>query len=149
MSVMYKMLRHENVKYNPIAYDIKMSAFSHPTALWMDATPSSVVFDDASWDLFKINISKKAKENRRSKININTDKTPVRTAVRTARDMNIERIEFSQHEKIVRICRASYDIKKYKNFAEVKVNLSKVEADHVINILSGEMESTVYFWISY
>lgn len=131
---------------NLVTYDIKMSTFSHPTAFWMDATPS-IVFDDASWDLFKINIAKKAKENRRRSkvVNINTDKTPVRAT----RDMNIERIGFSQHAKIVRICRVSYDIKKYRNFSDVKKTLTKVEADHVINVISGETESTMYFWISY
>lgn len=133
-------------KYNLTAYDIKLSEFSHPTALWMDATPS-IVFDDASWNVFKNNISKKAKENK-SRIqvrNTNNNKTPVRTT----RDMDIERIYFSQHTKIIRICRESYDIKKYKNFADVKNTLSKVEADHVFNILSGEIESAMYFWISY
>lgn len=145
MSVMYKMLCVNGPVYSPsVLYDIKMSAFSHPTVLWMDATPS-IVFDDASWDLFKNNISKKAKENKsRTKV-INTEKTPVRTT----RDMNIERIKFSQHAKIVRICRSSYDIKKYENLDSVKKTLTKVEADHVNNVLSGETESAIYFWISY
>lgn len=141
MSVMFEMLSsgrsvHDENVVRQIQYTIK----AHPIEYFMDATPP-VVFDDESWAIFKSNLAKQAKQRKKEKIPIK--KTPVRTN----RDVTFDRIPFDGSKKIIRICKSSFEITKYANFEEIKKIYNKTDADNIYNILTGECNSSSYFWI--
>jgi hypothetical protein len=109
----------------------------------MDATPQ-IVFDDEAWAIFKSNIAKQAKQRKKENA---TAKTPInKIPVRTNRDVSFERIPFDSAKKIVRICKSTFEITKYANFHEIKKTYSKIDADEIFGVLTGENDSTDHFW---
>jgi hypothetical protein len=109
----------------------------------MDATPQ-VVFDDESWLIFKNNMAKQAKQRKKENA---AAKTPInKVPVRSNRDVSFDRIQLDNTKKIVRICKTSYEITKYENFSEIKKTYAKIEADEIYNVLTGECDSSGYFW---
>ena len=62
------------------------------------------------------------------------------------RDVSFERIQLDNAKKIVRICKSSYEIVKYENFNEIKKSYTKIEVDEIYNVLTGETDSSEYYW---
>jgi hypothetical protein len=110
----------------------------------MDATPQ-VVFDDEGWALFKNALAKQAKQRKKENattIPQNNKKIPVRSN----RDVSFDRIQLDNTKKIVRICKSSFEITKYANFDEIKKTYTKIESDEIYSVLTGERDSSCYFW---
>ena len=140
MSAMYDMLFSGRFVHDEqIVRRIRSEIATHPFEYVVDATPQ-VVFDDESWAIFKSNLAKQAKQRKKEKIPIK--KTPVRTN----RDVTFDRIPFDGSKKIIRICKSSFEITKYANFEEIKKIYNKTDADNIYNILTGECDSSSYFW---
>jgi len=137
---MYGMLSSGRFYHDEhIVRRIRSEIATHPFEYFMDATPQ-VVFDDESWAIFKSNLAKQAKQRKKEKIPIK--KTPVRTN----RDVTFDRIPFDGSKKILRICKSSFEITKYANFEEIKKIYNKTDADNIYSILTGECDSSSYFW---
>ena len=127
-----------------VVRQIQSTFKAHPCEYFMDATPQ-IVFDDESWAIFKSTLAKQAKQRKKK----NTTATPQhnkKTLVRANRDVTFERIPFDSSKKIVRICKSSFEIIKYANFDEIKKTYNKIESDEIYNILTGECDSSCYFW---
>jgi hypothetical protein len=122
---------------------IQSTIKAHPCEYFMDATPQ-VVFDDESWMIFKSNMAKQAKQ--RKKENSTTPQNNKKIPVRSNRDVSFDRIQLDNTRKVVRICKSSYEIVKYENFNEIKKTYNKIDADEIYNILTGECDSSCYFW---
>lgn len=126
-----------------VVRQIQSTIKAHPCEYFTDATPQ-VVFDDESWAIFKSNLAKQAKQRKKENA---TAKTPInKVPVRTNRDVSFDRIPFDSTKKIVRICKSSFEITKYANFDEIKKTYTKIEADGIYNVLTGECESSCYYW---
>ena len=126
-----------------VVRQIQSTFKAHPCEYFMDATPQ-VVFDDESWGVFKSNLARQAKQ--RKKENATTAPQNKKIPVRSNRDVSFDRIAFDSTKKIVRICKVSYEIIKYNNFNEIKKTYNKIESDEIYNVLTGECDSSVYFW---
>jgi len=144
MSVMFEMLSSGRSFHDENVVRQIQSTFQASTAeYFMDATPQ-IVFDDESWAIFKINLAKQAKQRKKENA---AAKTPItKVPVRTNRDVSFDRIQLDNTKKIVRICKSSFEITKYANFDEIKKTYNKIESDEIYNILTGECDSTGYFW---
>lgn len=128
-----------------VMWQIQATLNTHPIGQTMDATPC-VVFDDEGWDIYKRNLAKQAKERKKEKSTAGT-KSNTKLLVRSNnRDSTFERIALDDTKKIVRICRSTYVITKYKNFDEIKKLYTKIEADGIYSILTGECDSNDFFW---
>jgi hypothetical protein len=128
-----------------IVREIQSTIKAHPCEYFMDATPQ-VIFDDESWAIFKSNLAKQAKQRKKESAPT-ASKSNTKLLVRSNnRDMSFERIIFDTTKKIVRICKSSYEITKYENFNEIKKTYTKIEADEIYNVLTGECDSSCYFW---
>ena len=145
MSMMFDMLCSGRFFHDEnVVRQMQSAMNSHPFEHFMEATPQ-VVFDDESWALFKNNLAKQAKQRKKENA---IAKTPVnKLPVRTNRDVSFDRIPLDNTKKIVRICKVSYEIVKYINFNEIKKTYTKIEADEIYNVLTGECDSSGYFWI--
>ena len=145
MSKMFDMLCSGRFFHDEnVVRQIQSAINSHPFEHFMEATPQ-VVFDDESWALFKNNLAKQAKQRKKENA---IAKTPVnKLPVRTNRDVSFDRIPLDNTKKIARICKVSYEIVKYINFNEIKKTYTKIEADEIYNVLTGECDSSGYFWI--
>jgi len=142
MSKMFRMLAADACVYNPaLVREIQSSIYPTP-AVFMDATPQ-VVFDDESWAIFKRSIAARAKQAKNAQREIKTQKPPVRTN----RDTAFTRIPFDPKAKIVRISKKSFEIIKFKNFDEVKMEYTKTETDDIYRSITGEDDSGDHFWI--
>ena len=144
MSVMFKMLSSERFFHDENVVKQIRTTFQAPTPeYFMDATPR-VVFDDEAWMIFKSALAKQAKQRKKENA---TAKTPItKVPVRTNRDVSFDRIPFDSARKIVRICKSSFEITKYANFDEIKKTYTKIEADEIYSVLTGEHDSSCYFW---
>ena len=144
MSMMFDMLYSGRFFHDEnVVRQIQSAMNSHPFEHFMEATPQ-VVFDDESWALFKNNLAKQAKQRKKENA---IAKTPVnKLPVRTNRDVSFDRIPLDNTKKIVRICKVSYEIVKYINFNEIKKTYTKIEADEIYNVLTGEHDSSEYYW---
>ena len=145
MSSMFDMLYSGRFYHDEnVVRQIQSTITAHPCEYFMDATPQ-VVFDDESWMIFKSNMAKQAKQRKKENATAKTpiNKIPVRS---NNRDVSFERIVLDNTKKIVRICKSSYEIAKYENFNEIKKTYNKTEADEIYNILTGECDSSCYFW---
>jgi len=144
MSVMFEMLSStRSVHDENVVRQIQSAIKAHPCEYFMDATPQ-VVFDDESWLIFKNNMAKQAKQRKKENA---AAKTPInKVPVRSNRDVSFDRIQLDNTKKIVRICKTSYEITKYENFSEIKKTYAKIEADEIYNVLTGECDSSGYFW---
>jgi hypothetical protein len=144
MSVMFEMLSSGRSFHDENVVRQIRSTFQAPTAeYFMDATPQ-VVFDDEAWLIFKNNMAKQAKQRKKENA---TAKTPInKVPVRSNRDVSFDRIQLDSTKKIVRICKSSFEITKYANFDEIKKTYNKIESDEIYNILTGECDSSGYFW---
>lgn len=123
---------------------IQSTIKAHPFECFMDATPQ-VVFDDEGWALFKNALAKQAKQRKKENattIPQNNKKIPVRSN----RDVSFDRIQLDNTKKIVRICKSSFEITKYANFDEIKKTYTKIESDEIYSVLTGERDSSCYFW---
>ena len=126
-----------------VVRQIQSTINSHPFGQFMDATPQ-IVFDDESWSIFKSNLAKQAKQRKKENA---TAKTPInKVSVRSNRDVSFDRIQLDNTKKIVRICKTSFEITKYENFNEIKKTYTKIESDEIYSVLTGECDSTGYFW---
>ena len=126
-----------------VVRQIQSTINSHPFGQFMDATPQ-IVFDDESWAIFKSNLAKQAKQRKKENA---TAKTPInKVSVRSNRDVSFDRIQLDNTKKIVRICKSSFEIVKYANFDEIKKSYNKIEADGIYNILTGDCDSSGYYW---
>lgn len=144
MSSMFEMLYSGRFLYDEnVVRQIQSTIKAHPCEYFMDATPQ-VVFDDESWSIFKSNLARQAKQ--RKKANTITIPQNKKILVRSNRDVSFDRIAFDSTKKIVRICKVSYEIIKYNNFNEIKKTYNKIEADEIYNVLTGECDSSDYFW---
>jgi hypothetical protein len=145
MSAMFDMLCPGRFFHDEnVVRQIRSTIRAHPIGQIMDATPQ-VVFDDESWSIFKNNLAKQAKQRKKENataIPQNNKKIPVRSN----RDVSFDRIQLDNTKKIVRICKSSFEITKYENFNEIKKTYTKIEADEIYNILTGEHDSSCYFW---
>lgn len=145
MSVMFKMLSSERIFHNEdVVQQIQSTFKAHPCEYFMDATPQ-IVFDDEMWAIFKSTLAKQAKQRKKENattIPQNNKKIPVRSN----RDVSFDRINLDSTKKIVRICKSSFEITKYANFDEIKKTYNKIESDEIYNILTGECDSSCYFW---
>ena len=117
---------------------------AHPCEYFMDATPQ-VVFDDESWTIFKSALAKQAKQRKKENATT-TPQNNKKIPVRSNRDVSFDRIQLDSTKKIVRICKSSYEIVKYENFNEIKKTYTKIDSDEIYNILTGECDSSDYFW---
>jgi hypothetical protein len=133
-----RFLHDENV-----VRQIQSTIRAHPIGQIMDATPQ-VVFDDEAWEIFKSNLARQAKQ--RKKENATTAPQNKKIPVRSNRDVSFDRIQLDNTKKIVRICKTSFEITKYENFNEIKKTYNKIESDEIYNILTGECDSSGYFW---
>jgi hypothetical protein len=127
-----------------VVRQIQSTIKAHPCEYFMDATPQ-VVFDDESWMIFKSNMAKQAKQRKKE----NATATPTnnkKIPVRSNRDVSFDRIELNNAKKIIRICKSSYEIVKYENFNEIKKTYTKIEVDEIYNVLTGECDSSEYYW---
>jgi hypothetical protein len=121
------------------------TTFQAPTPeYFMDATPQ-IVFDDESWMIFKSNMAKQAKHRKKENATA-TPQNNKKIPVRSNRDVSFDRIQLDSTKKIVRICKSSFEITKYANFDEIKKTHNKIESDEIYNILTGECNSSGYFW---
>ena len=144
MSSMFEMLYSGRFYHDEnVVRQIQSTFKAHPCGYFMDATPQ-VVFDDESWGVFKSNLARQAKQ--RKKENATTAPQNKKIPVRSNRDVSFDRIAFDSTKKIVRICKVSYEIIKYNNFNEIKKTYNKIESDEIYNVLTGECDSSVYFW---
>ena len=144
MSMMFDMLYSGRFFHDEnVVRQIQSAMNSHPLEHFMEATPQ-VVFDDESWILFKNNLAKQAKQ--RKKENAIAKTSVNKLPVRTNRDVSFDRIPLDNTKKIVRICKVSYEIVKYINFNEIKKTYTKIEADEIYNVLTGEHDSSEYYW---
>lgn len=145
MSSMFEMLYSGRFFHDENAVMQIQSTFkAHPCEYFMDATPQ-VVFDDESWAIFKSTLAKQAKQ--RKKENATTiPQNSKKILVRANRDVTFERIALDNTKKIVRICKTSYEIVKYENFNEIKKAYNKTEADEIYTVLTGETDSSEYYW---
>lgn len=145
MSMMFNMLSSGRFLHDENIVRQMRSTFKEQTPKYfMDATPQ-IVFDDESWMLFKSALAKQAKQRKKENATAapqNNKKIPVRSN----RDVSFDRIQLDNAKKIVRICKSSYKIVKYENFNEIKKTYNKIESDEIYNVLSGECDSTGYFW---
>lgn len=146
MSVMCQMLSSGRFFHDDnIVMQIQSTFNSHPIGQFMDATPQ-VVFDDESWLIFKSALAKQAKQRKKENATA-TPKINTKLLVRSNnRDVSFERIQLDNAKKIVRICKTSYEIVKYENFNEIKKAYNKTEADEIYTVLTGERDSSEYFW---
>ena len=144
MSAMCTMLSSGRFFHDEnVVRQIQTTITAHPCEYFMDATPQ-VVFDDESWMIFKSNMAKQAKQ--RKKENATTAPQNKKIPVRSNRDVSFDRIQLDNAKKIVRICKSSFEITKYANFGDIKKKYNKTEADEIYNILTGECDSSCYFW---
>lgn len=148
MSVMCQMLSSGRFFHGDnadVVQQIQSTFNSHPCEYFMDATPQ-VVFDDESWAIFKNNMAKQAKQRKKENAHM-ASKINTKLLVRSNnRDVSFERIALDSAKKIVRICKTSYEIVKYENFNEIKKAYTKIEADRIYSMLTGECDSSCYFW---
>lgn len=148
MSVMCQMLSSGRFFYDDnadVARQIQSTLNSHPIGQFMDATPQ-VVFDDESWLIFKSALAKQAKQRKKENAPV-ASKANTKLLVRSNnRDVSFERIQLDNAKKIVRICKTSYEIVKYENFNEIKKAYNKTEADEIYTVLTGETDSSEYYW---
>ena len=146
MSVMFEMLssdRFFHCENVDVVRQIQYTTKAHPCEYFMDATPQ-IVFDDEAWLIFKSNMAKQAKQRKKENA---IAKTPInKIPVRSNRDVSFDRIQLDNAKKIVRICKSSYEIVKYENFNEIKKTYTKIESDEIYNVLTGECDSSCYFW---
>ena len=146
MSVMCQMLSSGRFFHGDnadVVQQIQSTFNSHPCEYFMDATPQ-VVFDDEAWLIFKSNMARQAKQRKKENA---IAKTPInKIPVRSNRDVSFDRIQLDNSKKIVRICKFSYEIVKYENFNEIKKTYTKIESDEIYNVLTGECDSSCYFW---
>ena len=144
MSKMFDMLYSGRFFHDENIVRQIRTTFQAPTPEhFTDATPQ-VAFDDESWAIFKNALAKQAKQRKKENA---IAKTPVnKLPVRTNRDVSFDRIPLDNTKKIVRICKSSYEIIKYENFSEIKKTYTKIEADEIYNVLTGECDSADYFW---
>lgn len=144
MSVMFEMLSSvKSVHDENVVRQIQSTIKAPPCEYFMDATPQ-VVFDDEAWLIFKNNLAKQAKQRKKENA---TAKTPInKMPVRSNRDVSFDRIQLDNTKKFVRICKSSFEITKYANFDEIKKTYNKIESDEIYNILTGECDSSGYFW---
>lgn len=144
MSVMFEMLSSGRSFYDEnVVRKIQSTIKAHPIGKSLDATPQ-IVFDDESWAIFKSALAKQAKQRKKENA---TAKTPInKVPVRSNRDVSFDRIQFDNTKRIVRVCKSSFEITKYVNFDEIKKTYTKIESDEIYNILTGECDSTGYFW---
>ena len=144
MSVMFEMLSSGRFFHDEnVVRQIQTTIKAHPCEYFTDVTPQ-VVFDDESWGIFKSNLARQAKQ--RKKENATTAPQNKKIPVRSNRDVSFDRIQLDNAKKIVRICKVSYEIIKYNNFNEIKKTYNKIESDEIYNVLTGECDSSVYFW---
>ena len=148
MSVMFEMLSSGRSVHDENVVRQIRTTFQTPTPeYFMDATPQ-VVFDDESWAIFKSNMAKQAKQRKHRKKE-NATATPQnnkKIPVRSNRDVSFDRIQLDNTRKVVRICKSSFEITKYANFDEIKKTCNKIESDEIYSVLTGECDSTGYFW---
>ncbi len=146
MSTMFDMLSSGRFFHDEnIVMQIQSTFKAHPCEYFMDATPQ-VVFDDESWIIFKSALAKQAKQRKKENAPV-TSKSNTKLLVRSNnRDVSFERIQLDNAKKIVRICKSSYEIVKYENFNEIKKSYTKIEVDEIYNVLTGETESSEYYW---
>ena len=148
MSVMFEMLSSGSFFHDDnadVVRQIQSTFKAHPCEYFMDATPQ-VVFDDESWAIFKNALAKQAKQRKKENAPI-ASKSNTKLLVRSNnRDVSFERIALDNTKKIVRICKSSYEIVKYENFNEIKKAYNKTETDEIYNVLTGECDSSDYFW---
>jgi hypothetical protein len=146
MSAMCTMLSSRRFFHDEnVVREIQSTIKAHPCEYFMDATPQ-VVFDDESWMLFKSALAKQAKQRKKENAPI-ASKNNTKLLVRSNnRDVSFERIQLDNTKKIVRICKSSYEIVKYENFNEIKKMYNKTEVDEIYNVLTGETESSAYYW---
>ena len=144
MSAMRQMLYSGRFVHDEnVVRQIQTTIRAHPIGQIMDATPQ-VVFDDESWSIFKNNLAKQAKQRKKENA---TAKIPInKIPVRSNRDVSFDRIQLDNTKKIVRICKSSFEITKYENFNEIKKTYTKIEADEIYSVLTGECDSTDYYW---
>lgn len=144
MSAMFEMLSSGRFFHDEnVVRQIQSMIKAHPCEYFMDATPQ-IVFDDESWMIFKSALAKQAKQRKKENA---TAKTPInKVPVRSNRDVSFDRIQLDSTKKIVRICKSSFEITKYANFDEIKKTYNKIESDEIYNILTGECDSSGYFW---
>ena len=144
MYVMFEMLSSVRPVHDEnVVRQIQSTIKVHPCEYFMDATPQ-VVFDDEAWLIFKSALAKQAKQRKKENA---TAKTPInKVPVRSNRDVSFDRIQLDNTKKIVRICKSSFEITKYANFDEIKKTYNKIESDEIYNILTGECDSSGYFW---
>ena len=144
MSAMCDMLYSGRFVHDEnVVRQIQSTIKAHPCEYFMDATPQ-VVFDDEAWLIFKSALAKQAKQRKKENA---TAKTPInKVPVRSNRDVSFDRIQLDSTKKIVRICKSSFEITKYANFDEIKKTYNKIESDEIYNILTGECDSSGYFW---
>ena len=144
MSAMFDMLYSGRFLHDEnVVRQIQSTIRAHPIGQIMDATPQ-VVFDDEAWEIFKSNLARQAKQ--RKKENATTAPQNKKIPVRSNRDVSFDRIQLDNTKKIVRICKTSFEITKYENFNEIKKTYNKIESDEIYNILTGECDSSGYFW---
>ena len=145
MSVMCEMLSSGRFFHDEnIVMQIQSTFKAHPCEYFMDATPQ-VVFDDESWTIFKSALAKQAKQRKKENATT-TPQNNKKIPVRSNRDVSFDRIQLDSTKKIVRICKSSYEIVKYENFNEIKKTYTKIDSDEIYNILTGECDSSDYFW---
>ena len=146
MSAMCTMLSSGRFFHDEnVVRQIQSTIKAHPCEYFMDATPQ-VVFDDESWMIFKSALAKQAKQRKKENAPM-ASKSNTKLLVRSNnRDVSFERIQLDNAKKIVRICKSSYEIVKYENFNEIKKTYNKTETDEIYNVLTGETESSEYYW---
>lgn len=145
MSVMFEMLSSGRFFHDEnVVRQIQSTIKAHPCEYFMDATPQ-VVFDDESWMIFKSALAKQAKQRKKENATA-TPQNNKKILVRSNRDVSFDRIAFDSAKKIVRICKSSYEIVKYENFNEIKKAYNKIEVDEIYNVLTGETDSSEYYW---
>jgi hypothetical protein len=145
MSAMLQMLYSGRFVHDEnVVRQIQTTIRAHPIGQFMDATPQVVFDDDEAWLIFKNNLAKQAKQRKKENA---TAKTPInKVPVRSNRDISFDRIQLDNTKKIVRICKSSYEIVKYENFNEIKKTYTKIESDEIYNVLTGECDSSEYYW---
>ena len=146
MSTMFDMLYSGKFFHDEnVVRQIQSTIKAHPCEYFMDATPQ-VVFDDESWMIFKSALAKQAKQRKKENAPV-ASKNNTKLLVRSNnRDVSFERIHLDNTKKIVRICKSSYEIVKYDNFNEIKKSYTKIEVDEIYNVLTGETDSSGYYW---
>lgn len=145
MSSMFDMLYSGRFYHDEnVVRQIQSTIKAHPFECFMDATPQ-VVFDDESWAIFKSTLAKQAKQRKKENATT-TPQNNKKMPVRSNRDVSFDRIQLDNTKKIVRICKSSFEITKYANFDEIKKTYNKIESDEIYNILTGECDSSGYFW---